>query len=103
MELGLKALLIQRDRASGKLGTYSIFVLLKSAYEIDERFSRFGSKAWHIDTLYYFTRYPFGETAKLPRDFFNDPEEAEDALGVAKEVLDEVRLSTEPNMKDDSS
>jgi HEPN domain-containing protein len=53
MELGVKALLIQQDRARGKRGTYSIFVLLKMASEIDERFSRFGSKpgAWTHYTI----------------------------------------------------
>jgi len=97
MEVGVKGLLIQRDLARGKLGTHSIFVLLKTASEIDERFSRFGSKAWRLDTLYYFTRYPFGETTKLPRDFFNDRQEVEEALGGARQVLEDVRLVTKAN------
>ena len=95
MEFGLKALLIQRQHARGKMKTHSLFTLVKAVCQIDPWFFRFDSKAWHLDTLYYCTRYPFGETAKLPRDFFTNAEEATDALGVAQEVLHEIRLVTE--------
>ncbi len=100
MEAGLKALLLERGCATGWLGTHSIHALLKRVSALEPTFERFGSNAWRLDLCYYNTRYPIGETAKLPRDFFTDPGDASAALQVAGEVLNEIRKCSAPGRDD---
>ncbi len=93
MEAGLKALLVERGSARGWLGSHSIHALLRRVAVI-ETFERFAFDAWRLDLYYYATRYPMGETAKLPRDFFTDPNDAAAALQAAAELLNAVRACT---------
>jgi HEPN domain-containing protein len=78
-----------------RVGTHSIFTLARRAAEKDQRFANIGSDGWTLDTLYIFSRYPFGTPFKAPKDFFTDERDASEALRVAQEVLELACESSE--------
>ena len=93
IEKALVAFLVSRGRRP--YGTHSIFWLCKLAATIDPRFADIGSDAWTLDTLYHFSRYPFGTPPKPPFEFFVDSDEAGEALRVVDEVINRVKLALE--------
>ena len=91
IEKVLCAFLIANRR--GTRDTHSIFTLVKRAKELDSRFDKIGTDAWTLDTLYVFSRYPFGTPFKAPCEFFIDTADAQEAVSVARDVIALVRES----------
>jgi len=89
IEKALSAFLISKRRTRG--GTHSIFTLLRWALPLEPRFGFIGADAWTLDTVYVFSRYPFGLPFKAPMEFFTNREDAGEALDLAEDVIDLVR------------
>jgi HEPN domain-containing protein len=81
-------------RGDTRIATHSIFTLAKRAARKDPRFGAIGSDAWTLDTLYVFSRYPFGRPYKAPKEFFTDVDDASQAVQVAEEILELARESS---------
>jgi len=84
IEKAVRGFLVSRKEPHS---THSIFWLARRAARLDQRFEQIGSDAWTLDTLYVFSRYPFGTPAKAPCDFFTDHSDAEAAVTVANDVV----------------
>ena len=89
IEKAVRAFLVSQGKQFGR--THSIFWLAREAAKLDGRFAEIGSDAWTLDTLYVFSRYPFGSPARAPREFFSDDKDAGEAIDVAGEVLELAR------------
>lgn len=59
------------------------------AFEIDPDFKE-AVKAKKLDRYYLITRYPNGLPGEVPSRYFDDPEEAEEAMRLAKGVVEMV-------------
>jgi len=88
-EKALKAYLYSRVESVEVFYTHSIDDLLEMALEIDPDFKGVGS-AKKLDQYYIPTRYPNGLPGGIPSRYFDDPEEAEKAMELAKGVIDLV-------------
>jgi HEPN domain-containing protein len=86
-EKALKAYLYLSIRSIEVLFTHSIDELLDSVAEIDPAFREVAG-AKKLDRYYIPTRYPNGLPGGVPSRYFDDPVEAEEAMQLAKNVLD---------------
>jgi len=88
-EKALKAYLYLRVKSVEVLFTHSIGDLLEMAEELDPRFVDV-ARAKKLDQYYIATRYPNGLPGGIPSRFFDDPKEAEEAVLLAKRVIELV-------------
>lgn len=88
-EKALKAFLYSIVSAEEVLFTHSIYDLMQRARELDKEFEK-AQKAVKLDQYYIPTRYPNGLPGGVPSRFYNDPEEAQEAMELAQMVLEVV-------------
>jgi HEPN domain-containing protein len=88
-EKALKAYLYLSIRSIEVLFTHSIDELLDSVAEIDPALREVAG-AKKLDRYYIPTRYPNGLPGGVPSRYFDDPVEAEEAMQLAKNVLELV-------------
>lgn len=88
-EKALKAFLYLRAESSEVFRVHSIGDLASMAIEADPDFKEIKS-AKKLDKYYVITRYPNGLPGDVPSRFFDDPEEAEEAMRQAKSVVELV-------------
>lgn len=93
-ENALKAYLYLKVKSVEVFYTHSIDELLKMTIEIDKDFQNV-SKAKKLDKYYIPTRYPNGLPGGVPSRFFDDPEEAEQAMQLVKSVVELVEKKIE--------
>ena len=93
-EKALKAYLYLKVKSVEVFRTHSVDELSKMAVEIDSDFKRVAS-AKKLDRYYISTRYPNGLPGGVPSRYFDDPEEAEQAMQLAKNVIDLVETKLE--------
>jgi len=93
-EKALKAYLYLKVKSVEVFRTHSVDELSKMAVEIDSDFKRVAS-AKKLDRYYLPTRYPNGLPGGVPSRYFDDPEEAEQAMQLAKNVIDLVETKLE--------
>jgi len=93
-EKALKAYLYLRVESVEVLRTHSVDDLSKMAAEVDTDFEPM-IKAKKLDRYYIPTRYPNGLPGGVPSRYFDDPEEAEEAMLLAKGVIDLVEKKIE--------
>lgn len=89
-EKALKAFLYQKLKSRDVFYTHSIADLSEMAIEIDSDFKDINTTK-KLDQYYIPTRYPNGLPGGIPSRFFDDPKEAEDAMLLAKKVIDLVK------------
>jgi len=97
-EKALKAYLYQKLKSREVFFTHSIADLSKMAIEIDVDFKEI-NPAKKLDQYYIPTRYPSGLPGGIPSQFFDDPKEAEDAMLLAKRLIDLVKSKLGYNSK----
>ncbi|OGF68313.1 MAG: hypothetical protein A2Y62_11485 [Candidatus Fischerbacteria bacterium RBG_13_37_8] len=85
----LKAYLYLRVESVEVFLTHSISDLLESVLEIDPDFKEV-IQAKKLDKYYILTRYPNGLPGGVPSRFFDDPKEAEEAMLLARNVVELV-------------
>lgn len=95
-EKGLKSFLYLHHE--DQIFTHSIAVLLHYASEIDEAFEVVAD-AKRLDDYYIPTRYPNGLPGEIPARYFDDHEEAEEALAWSEQVVALVAERVERNVK----
>jgi len=88
-EKALKAYLYLNVKSIEVFYTHSITDLLTIAIEIDSEFKNFTSVK-KLDQYYIPTRYPNGLPGGIPSRYYDDPEEAENAMILAKNIIDLV-------------
>ncbi len=88
-EKALKAYLFLKAESVEVYRIHSIGDLVEMAIEIDPDFKEV-EKAGRLDIYYITTRYPNGLPGKVPSRFFDNPEEAEEAMRLAKSVVELV-------------
>jgi len=95
-EKALKAFLYLKVKSVEIYYTHSITDLLKMAIEIDSEFKNVRSSK-KLDQYYIPTRYPNSLPGGIPSRYYDDPKEAEEAMILAKNVLElvEKRISKE--------
>jgi HEPN domain-containing protein len=93
-EKALKAYLYLRVKSVEVLFTHSIGDLLEMAQELDTGFTEI-ARAKKLDQYYIATRYPNGLPGGIPSRFFDDPKEAEEAMLLAKRVIEIVEGKVE--------
>jgi HEPN domain-containing protein len=93
-EKALTAYLYLRVKSVEVMYTHSIDDLLGMVVEVDPDF-RHVSAAKKLDRYYIPTRYPNGLPGGVPSRYFDDPEEAEDAMQLAKSVITLVEKKLE--------
>jgi HEPN domain-containing protein len=89
-EKALKAYLYLKTKSIEVFYTHSLDDLLKMAVEADKRFTAV-AHAKKLDRYYIATRYPNGLPGGVPSRYFDDPKEAEEAMLLAKGVIDLVK------------
>ncbi|MEM4729639.1 MAG: HEPN domain-containing protein [Thermoplasmata archaeon] len=89
-EKALKAFLYLKAGSAEVFYTHSIEELLEMAVELDPAFRRVAG-AKRLDRYYIPTRYPNGLPGGIPSRHFDDPAEAEDAMRLARAVIELVR------------
>lgn len=96
-EKALKAYLYIRVESVEVFLTHSIDDLLEAVLEIDPDFKE-AAQAKKLDRYYIPTRYPNGLPGGVPSRFFDDPKEAEEAMHLAKSIIDLVdrKIKEEP-------
>jgi HEPN domain-containing protein len=85
-EKALKAFLYKNIKSVKIFYTHSIAELIKSAMELDEDFKEVESSK-KLDQYYILTRYPNGLPGGVPSRYYDDPEEAKNAMLLAKKVI----------------
>ncbi|OPX32605.1 MAG: hypothetical protein B1H40_02185 [Candidatus Latescibacteria bacterium 4484_181] len=88
-EKALKAYLYLKVKSVEVFYTHSIGELSKMALEIDPDFEQI-VPAKKLDRYYIPTRYPNGLPGGVPSQYFDDPQEAEEAMHLAKSAIDLV-------------
>jgi HEPN domain-containing protein len=88
-EKALKAYLYQEVKSIEVFFTHSINDLLSMVFEIDTEFKNVSSSK-KLDQYYIPTRYPNGLPGGIPSRYFDDPKEAEEAMLLAKNIIDLV-------------
>ncbi|MFO7797431.1 MAG: HEPN domain-containing protein [Promethearchaeati archaeon] len=88
-EKALKAFLYQELKSREVFYTHSIADLSKMAIEVDIDFKEI-SVTKKLDQYYIPTRYPNGLPGGIPSRFFDDPKEAEEAMLLARKVINLV-------------
>lgn len=89
-EKALKAYLYLKVKSIEVFYTHALDDLLKMAMEADKSFKTVSS-AKKLDRYYIPTRYPNGLPGGIPSRYFDDPREAEEAMLLAKAVIDLVK------------
>lgn len=97
-EKALKAYLYSLVPSEEVFFTHSIYELIQMAKEKDDVFESVSSAA-RLDEYYIPTRYPNGLPGGIPSRFYNNPEEAEEAMNLAKRVIDVVENKVERKKK----
>ncbi len=94
-EKALKAYLYYKSPSIQILYTHSIDELIKMTLEFDKEFESV-IYAKKLDRYYIITRYPNGLPGSVPSRYFDDPKEAEEAMELAKKVLElvETKMGT---------
>jgi HEPN domain-containing protein len=93
-EKALKAYLYWKVKSARVFHTHSVDELAKMAVEIDSDFERV-TLAKKLDRYYIPTRYPNGLPGGVPSRYFDDPEEAEEAMQLAKSTIDLIEKKLE--------
>lgn len=93
-EKALKAYLYTILASEEVFFTHSISELVQLAEELDADFEEV-RKVSKLDQYYSPTRYPNSLPGDVPSRFYNDPEEALDAMYLAKKVIDLVERKIE--------
>jgi len=93
-EKALKAFLYTHLKSAQVFYTHSVGELLKMASEIDSDFQEL-QNVKKLDRYYIPTRYPNGLPGGVPSRHFDDPDEALDAMKMAKGVLDLAKKKLE--------
>lgn len=88
-EKAFKAYLYAKVKSVEVFYTHSIYDLSKMALEIDPDFKKVVS-AKKLDRYYIPTRYPNSLPGGVPSQYFNDPEEAKEAMELTKSVIELV-------------
>lgn len=88
-EKAFKAFLYIKVKSIEVFYTHSIDDLAEMALEIDPDFKEV-MQAKKLDKYYIPTRYPNGLPGGIPSRFFDDPKEAEEAMLLAKKVIELV-------------
>ncbi len=88
-EKALKAYLYFKVESFEVFYTHSIDDLLGLAMELDAEFKEV-TQAKKLDQYYIPTRYPNGLPGGVPSRFYDDPKEAEEAMVLAKRIIDLV-------------
>lgn len=88
-EKSLKAYLYMKVKSIEVFYTHSIDELLKMVLEIDDNFKDV-VPAKKLDRYYIPTRYPNALPGGVPSRYFDDPEEAEESMHLAKKVIELV-------------
>jgi HEPN domain-containing protein len=88
-EKALKAFLYCVAGSEEVFFTHSIYELIQWAKEAAPDFEKV-EKAVRLDQYYIPTRYPNGLPGGVPSRFYTDPEEAREAMELAKAVLEMV-------------
>jgi len=88
-EKALKAFLYSVAGSEEILFTHSIYELMQWAKEAARDFEQV-QRAVKLDQYYIATRYPNGLPGGVPSRFYTDPEEAQEAMELAKAVLEMV-------------
>ncbi len=88
-EKALKSYLYLKVKSIEVFYTHSINDLLNMATEFDPDFKEIASSK-KLDQYYIPTRYPNGLPGGIPSRYYDDPEEAEDAMKLAKKLIDLV-------------
>ena len=97
-EKALKAFLYSKVKSMEVFYTHAIGELCEMASEIDVDFkSILPSKK--LDEYYIPTRYPNGLPGGIPSRFYDDPKEAEEAMVLAKQVIDLVEKKLKKTIK----
>ncbi len=88
-EKALKSYLLLKVKSIEVFYTHSINDLLNMAIEFDPEFNEVTSSK-KLDQYYIPTRYPNGLPGGIPSRYYDDPEEAENAMKLAKKLIDLV-------------
>lgn len=88
-EKAFKAYLYLKVKSVEVFYTHSVDELSKMALEIDSDFKGVAS-AKKLDSYYIPTRYPNALPGGVPSRYFDDPKEAEEAMQLAKSVIELV-------------
>ncbi|MBM4339440.1 MAG: HEPN domain-containing protein [Deltaproteobacteria bacterium] len=88
-EKALKAYLYLKVKSIEVFYTHSIDDLLEMTFEINSDF-REVAQAKKLDRYYIPTRYPNGLPGNVPSRYFDDPKEAEEAMELAKSLIELV-------------
>lgn len=88
-EKALKAYLYSIVPSEEVFFTHSIYELIHLAQEEDKDFARV-KDAVKLDEYYIPTRYPNGLPGGVPSQFYTDPKEAEEAMSLAKKVIEMI-------------
>lgn len=99
-EKALKAFLYSVARSEEVFFTHSIYELLQSAQEVAPDFRKV-EKAAKLDQYYIPTRYPNGLPGGVPSRFYSDPDEAQEAMELAKAALGMVEAQIAVREKTD--
>ncbi len=90
-EKAIKAFLYNKLKSRDVFYTHSIADLSKMAIEIDSDFEEIKSSK-KLDQYYIPTRYPNGLPGGIPSRYYDDPQEAEEAMILAKNVINLVKI-----------
>lgn len=93
-EKALKAYLYHKSKSIESFYTHSIDELINIISEVDPDFKKINS-AKKLDRYYIQTIYPNGLPGGIPSRHFDDPKEAEEAMILAKMVIDLVSSKIE--------
>ena len=93
-EKALKAYLYSKVESIEVFYTHSISELLNMVFEIDPEFKEV-SAVKKLDQYYIPTRYPNGLPGGVPSRYYDDPQEAEDAMKLAKNLIDLIEKKLE--------
>lgn len=88
-EKALKAYLYSIVPSEEIFFTHSIYELMEMVKEKDKDFEIM-KEAVKLDQYYIPTRYPNGLPGGIPSQFYNDPKEAEEAMRLAKAIIELV-------------
>ena len=96
-EKALKAFLYVKVKSVQVLYTHSIADLAEMAVEADADFKTV-INAKRLDRYYIPTRYPNGLPGSVPSRYFDDPEEAKEAMQLARAVIELVERKIEEEL-----
>ncbi|MGA9139769.1 MAG: HEPN domain-containing protein [Methanocella sp.] len=88
-EKALKAYLYLKVESVEVFRTHSVGDLVEMALEVDRDFNTV-APAKKLDKYYILTRYPNGLPGGVPSRYFDDPVEADEAMTLAKNIVELV-------------